>query len=314
MTAINAPACRLCGAGGDTQSVRAPSVFGGTDAHKFWECAPCGAIYLFPFLSQEEEQRFYAREFEKFMASRSGTERDWSNAERHVATNQDQLKRRWRFLEPHVATGKSVLEIGCSSGFMLDAFRAAGMTCAGVEPSNIFIDYLRNKNFEAFATLDELEAVNPPRQFDLITHFFVLEHIADPYAFFRRQMALLKPGGVIVAEVPSATDPLTSLYAIPAFERFYWSIAHHYYYTPRSLSAVLGKLGLRYRLLPEQRYDLSNHIVWMTEGKPGGQNRFSEVFTPALSEKYKEDLKAAWKCDTIMLEVFRDPPSPAENR
>ena len=305
MTASKTPACRLCGADASRQSVRAPHVFGGSETHKFWECAACGGIYLFPFLTQEEEQRFYAKEFEKFMATRSGAERDWSDAERHIATNQDQLKRRWRFLAPHFAAGKSVLEIGCSSGFMLDAFRAAGMTCVGVEPSNVFIDYLRNKDVAVFTSLDELEA-GAPRQFDLITHFFVLEHIADPYAFFRRQMALLKPGGVIVAEVPSATDPLTSLYSIPAFERFYWSIAHHYYYTPRSLSAVLDKLGLRYRLLPEQRYDLSNHIVWMTEGKPGGQNRFKEVFTPALVDKYREDLKTAWQCDTIILEVFRD--------
>ena len=306
MTQASTPACRLCDAGGDGQSVCAPHVFGGSRAHKFWECASCGAIYLFPFLSPDEERRFYAEEFEKFMAVRSGTERDWSDAERHVATNQDQLKRRWRFLEPRVTAGKSVLEIGCSSGFMLDAFRAAGMECVGVEPSNVFIDFLRNKGFEVFPTMDDLEASGPRRQFDLITHFFVLEHMADPYAFFRRQMVLLKPGGVIVAEVPSATDPLTSLYSIPAFEKFYWSIAHHYYYTPRALSAVLDKLGLRYRLLPEQRYDLSNHMVWMTEGKPGGQGRYNSVFTPALIEKYNEDLKAAWKCDTIMLEIFRD--------
>lgn len=302
MTAEATPSCRLCNAGADRQSVRAPDVFGGTSAHRFWECAACGAIYLYPFLSEEEERRFYAQEFEKFMTSRSGAERDWSNAENHIATNQDQLKRRWQFLEPFVAPGKTVLEIGCSSGFMLDGFRAAGMACMGVEPSNIFVDFLRGKGYEVFPSLEELES-QESRKFDLITHFFVLEHIADPYAFFRRQLALLKPGGTIVAEVPCATDPLTSLYRIPAFERFYWSIAHHYYYTPRSLSAVLDKLGLNYRLLPEQRYDLSNHMVWMTEGKPGGQGRFNSVFSPALIETYQEDLKSTWKCDTIVLEI-----------
>ena len=282
--------------------MRAEHVFGGDGRRRFWECASCGGIYLHPALTPDEERLFYAKEFEKFMASRAGAERDWSNAERHVATNQDQLRRRWPFLERFVAPGKAVLEIGCSSGFMLDGFRAAGMQCTGIEPSDVFIDYLRGRNYEVFSSLDELEA-DGTRRFDLIVHFFVLEHIADPRDFFRRQLALLKPGGTIVAEVPSATDPLTSLYTIPAFERFYWSIAHHYYYTPRALGAVLDTLGLKYRLLPEQRYDLSNHVVWMTEGKPGGQGRFDGIFSPALIEQYKRDLKAAWRCDTIMLEV-----------
>ena len=304
MVADSRPVCRLCSAFGASQTVRAPYVFGGTESHHFWECAECSAIYLFPFLSPEEEQRFYEKEFEKFMVSRAGEERDWSNAERHVATNQDQVRRRWPFLEPHIVPGGAVLEIGCSSGFMLEAFRAAGMQCCGVEPSNIFVDYLREKDFAVYSTLDNLEAQSDAG-FDLISHFFVLEHIADPYDFFERQMKLLKPGGVIVAEVPSATDPLTSLYTIPAFERFYWSIAHHYYYTPRSLAYVLERMGLEYRMLPEQRYDLGNHIIWMTDGRPGGQGRFADVFSPELIEKYKEDLKAKWCCDTIMLKIFK---------
>ncbi len=299
------PTCRICSAAVSSQSIRAPFVFGGNQSHAFWECADCGSIYLFPYLSMEEERHFYEKEFEKFMASRSGEERDWTQAERHVLTNQDQVSRRWPYLAPYVAPGRSVLEIGCSSGFMMNAMREQGMECTGIEPSEVFIDYLREQRYEVFSSLDQFES-SAPRLFDLIVHFFVLEHVADPYDFFVRQMALLKPGGTILAEIPSATDPLASLYTIPAFEQFYWSVAHHYYYTPRSLAYVLDKLGYRYRMHPEQRYDLSNHIVWMTEGKPGGQGRFAEVFSRELVERYKTDLKSAWCCDSIILEVFKD--------
>ena len=86
-------------AGKKKQSERAPYVFGGSDEHSFWECSNCGLIYLYPLLSVQQESKFYAQEFEKFMETRAGAERDWSGPEAHVETNQDQVKRRSRFLK-----------------------------------------------------------------------------------------------------------------------------------------------------------------------------------------------------------------------
>jgi hypothetical protein len=116
---------------------------------------------------------------------------------------------------------------------------------------------------------------------------------------------MLENGGVIIAEIPSATDPLTSTYNIPAFENFYWSIAHHYYYNPDSLKYILDKLGYRYELIPEQRYDLSNHIIWLMNGKAGGQNHFKFISDKTI-ESYKQDLKDNWICDTIFLKIYKD--------
>ena len=104
-------------------------------------------------------------------------------------------------------------------------------------------------------------------------------------------------------EVPSATDPLTSLYNIPAFEKFYWSIAHHYYYRPKTIKYILDKLGYKFKILPEQRYDLSNHVRWMTEGKPGGQGMLNHVFSQKACLAYMNDLKATWNCDTMFVYI-----------
>ena len=295
--------CRLCGASQKNQSIRADTVFGGREEHNFWQCRDCDAVYLYPVPSIEEESYFYKKEFEKFMSSRSGDERDWSNAEAHIKTNQDQVNRRWKFLERHIRPGLDILEIGCSSGFMLNAFRQKGLHCVGVEPSGEFIEFLCSNGHEAYQTL-ELLIENHSEPFDLIVHFFVFEHIRDPFQFLRQSLNLLKSGGKIIAEIPCVNDALTSLYTIPAFEKFYWSIAHHYYYSPKSLSYVLNKLGLKYEMVPEQRYDLSNHMVWMNEGKPGGQGRYSHIFSYELLEKYKQDLKKNWLCDTIFLYIY----------
>lgn len=299
------PKCRLCEAGKEYQSVRAESVCGGSGEHKFWLCSVCSAIYLYPVPSIEDEAYFYKKDFEKFMSDRSGDERDWSSAEAHVQTNQDQVSRRWEFLVPFLQPGMDILEIGCSSGFMLNAFHKGGLNCVGVEPSGEFIEFLHSNGYEAYQTIESLKQKRSGL-FDLIVHFFVFEHIRDPFQFIKENLKLLKPGGKIVAEIPCVNDPLTSLYTIPDFEKFYWSIAHHFYYSPESLKYVLDKLNLSYKMIPEQRYDLSNHIKWMTEGKPGGQGKFDHVFSEQLIDTYKKDLKKKWICDTIVVVIDGD--------
>ncbi|UCE06633.1 MAG: class I SAM-dependent methyltransferase [bacterium] len=298
------PWCRICGADQKFQRIRAHTVYGGQEEHNFWHCSECDAVYLFPIPSEEEEAQFYNQEFEKFMAKRSGKNQDWTEPLAHVKANQDQVKRRWPFLEPHLRSGQTLLEIGCSSGFMLNAFRDHGLNCVGIEPSGAFLDFLLANDYEGYKSLEEL-VQREEKKFNIIVHFFVLEHISDPYSFFSYSLELLEEGGKIIAEVPCVNDPLTSLYSIPAFEEFYWSIAHHYYYSQKSLGYILNKLGVKYEMLPEQRYDLSNHIVWMTEGKPGGQDRYNYVFSKELIEKYKQDLKDNWLCDTIFLYVYK---------
>lgn len=297
--------CRLCGASQESQKIRADTVFGGKTEHNFWQCRNCDAVYLYPVPSIEEEAYFYKKEFEKFMITRSGQERNWSNAKAHVQTNQDQVSRRWKFLSPFLKSGMDILEIGCSSGFMLNAFREEGLNCVGVEPSGGFIEYLYSNGYEAYQTLELLKK-NHSKPFDLVVHFFVFEHIRDPFQFLEENLELLKSGGKIIAEIPCVTDPLTSLYTVPAFEKFYWSVAHHFYYSPKSLGYVLDKLGLKYKIIPEQRYDLSNHITWLMDGKPGGQGRFSHVFSQQLIEQYKKDLKEKWLCDTVFVVIDKN--------
>ena len=142
-------------------------------------------------------------------------------------------------------------------------------------------------------------------KFDIVTNFFVFEHIRDPFNFIKEMHDLLNDNGVIICEIPCANDPLTSLYSIDAFEKFYWSIAHHYYYTPDSLHYIMEKLGYKYELVPEQRYDLSNHMTWMSDGKPGGQGRFSEALGENVINSYRNRLIETWKCDTVFLYIWK---------
>lgn len=292
--------CPLCDASSAKQTVVTSHVFGSEigSPRAFFHCLECDVRYQFPRLTDEEEAHFYAAEFEKFMESRSGVVGGWQKAESHIVANEDTRIRRMKKISDVLPSSGNILEVGCSSGFMLYPLLSEGFKCIGVEPSNVFGEFVREKGIDVYESLsqlgDEFDA-----KFDVIMHFFVLEHIVNPKEFLLEQLRLLKPGGSIVFEVPNAADPLFSIFDLPAFERFYWSIAHPWYFSEDSLSFLLNQLGHPYRLIRDQRYDLSNHFVWAMDGKPGGMGLFSEFFGKELDAHYKERLIATGNCDTL---------------
>jgi SAM-dependent methyltransferase len=282
-------------------------VYGGKGrSHAFYHCSSCDVRYQYPRLDAAEEARLYAAEFESFMAGRAGSGGGWTRVEDHVRANEPTRLRRMKYLEPYLKRPARILEFGCSSGFMLGPLIEAGHECFGIEPSGVFSDHLQRGGMSVARSLDELPLADSERRFDLVMHFFVLEHIAQPRAFLAAQLALLKPSGKIVFEIPNAADPLYSVYDIPAFERFYWSIAHPWYFSEPSIRVLLEQVGRPYLVLLDQRYDLSNHMVWARDGIPGGLGRFTEGLGEELEEGYKQALIRRRKCDTLIGIISND--------
>ena len=295
--------CPLCGATPAKFEIVGQRVYGGRADQHFYECPVCDVAFQHPPLSEADEARFYAQEFEKFMATRAGHEGGWSGPEAHIAANQSQVARRMPHIRPLLENGARVLEFGCSSGFMLLAMRDAGANVAGIEPSGGFTDFVKSRGLPVFESLDDYRASGMNEALDLIVHFFVLEHVRNPIKFLEDSLQILAPGGSILFEVPSRDDPLLTIYDIPAFQDFYWSIAHHWYFNRRSLLYLCGRLDARFELIPEQRYDLSNHMVWARDGKPGGTARWKSQLTDELNEAYLESMRRTGHCDTYFVRL-----------
>lgn len=299
--------CPLCLATRDNIDVVTSRTFG--ESHRkraFYLCNKCKVIFQYPRLTPTEEKLFYAQEFEKFMDSRSGSESGWMSPEDHVRSNQDNVSRRLKTLEKYLRSSKNVLEVGCSSGFMLRPFLENGSNCVGVEPSGIFSEFVKEQGIVVFDDLHSLIKDNSSAQFDLIMHYFVLEHIVDPITFLKDQINLLTDNGMIFLEVPNSNDALFSIYDMPAFERFYWSKAHPWYFNEESLDYLLTRMECKYEIILEQRYDLSNHMWWALNGKPGGMGKFTKFFGTEIEENYKSALINAGLCDTMFAIIYKN--------
>jgi SAM-dependent methyltransferase len=294
-------ACPLCAADAQKQTVVTPHVYGdNTSTHAFYHCLGCDIRYQFPGLTPEEESRFYNAEFEGFMAGRSGSAGGWLGAESHINANKITVERRMKYLLPNLDNASSVLEVGCSSGFMLFPLQEKGHTCTGIEPSGFFSEFVKSKGVPVYSSLEEMIQYQPDKKFDAIQHYFVLEHISEPVSFLKTQLALLNKGGRIIFEIPNVADALYTVYDIPAFERFYWSVAHPWYFSEKSLRYLLDQVGEPYEIILDQRYDLSNHMTWARDGKPGGMSRYTDKLGSEIEENYKQALIKSGNCDTLI--------------
>src|SRR5215470_2074543 len=281
-------ACPLCSATAEQQAVVVSRVYGDDGARAVFRCDQCDVRYLYPGLSAEEQQRLYSAEFESFMANRSGARDAWDGPEQHIRANEPQRQRRMRHLSGLLKPRSRILEVGCGSGFMLYPLMADGHQCVAVEPSGVFSDYVRGRGLPCHRTLPDLVADGDAADgFDLILHYYVMEHVGDPVSFLQSQLALLRPSGRIVFEVPNADDALTKLYQIAAYERFIWVVSHSWYFTERSLERAIAMTRGRGCICLDQRYDLSNHLVWARDGKPGGMGRFTATLGQELEDQYR---------------------------
>jgi SAM-dependent methyltransferase len=294
--------CPLCKADNEKQNTESRYVWGGTPSQAIYRCEACDAVYLYPRMTAEGDRSFYLTGFEDFMAERAGPGGFWHQPDRHVQKNEPERLRRMKDLEKFLPEkGGRILEVGCSSGFMLFPLAEMGYAVIGVEPSQQFCEYIRGRGIDCYSWVEDLIASgNADEGFDLIIHYGVLEHIADPFPFLKTQYDLLTPGGKLLVEAPNVDDALISVFDIPELERFYWVLAHCWYYSHKSFSYLLSELGWSHEIHLQQRYDLSNHLAWAQNRKPGGAGTFTNILGREIEEHYKTALIRAGISDTVV--------------
>lgn len=149
------------------------------------KCASCGLVRSDPVADTETLLKLYAVSTLDYASEIPNIRRTYG-----------------RYLEKtgkYLSSAKSLLEIGCGSGFFLEEALARGYTeVRGVEPSvpasqeavpevrrHISIGVMRPDLFE--------EA-----QFDIICMFQVLDHIPEPAALLDSCLRALRPGGALL--------------------------------------------------------------------------------------------------------------------
>ncbi|MBI4832835.1 MAG: methyltransferase domain-containing protein [Candidatus Lindowbacteria bacterium] len=220
MKKVTSPKCPLC---------KAPDTL--TMYHKkdidVFACRACALAFAWPQLSEAELQRLYGSSYYESW----GIESD--------PTVRDMKKRtfelRLKALEELIPPGR-ILDVGCATGFFLEAATERGWQAYGVEVNPHAVEQGRKQFGDCLVRGTLEDAPFERASFDAIAMSDVLEHVSDPMAALHRANELLRENGLLAITTPNIAGFGARLL------RGRWphlKAEHHFYFSPRALSRVL---------------------------------------------------------------------------
>jgi SAM-dependent methyltransferase len=236
-------------------------------------CQECGLVYQSPRMTEAESKLFYEAEYRQIYQGQAGP------GAQDLAVQKARAEIILNFARRDIKQISRHLDIGCSSGALLERFRAFYQSQAyGIEPGDLYREYARAASLQVYASLDELLLANVGK-FDLISMLHVLEHLPDPVVYLQTlREQLLNTTGWLLLEVPN-------LYAHDCFE-----VAHLVSFSRHTLFTVVEKAG--YQIVHSQLHGLPRSqlipLYITLIAKPSEKTQFS--IKPELLVRQKRQL------------------------
>ncbi len=209
--------------------------------------------------------------------------------------------------------GGTLLDVGSAHGWFLERAEAEGLHAVGVEPDVA----VARRSLEAGASVRVgffPEALEDGEAVDVITFNDVLEHLPDPRAALVESVGRLKPGGLVVLNLPDrhglvyrVADALRRVGVTSIFERL-WQRGlpspHLWYFDRAGLSRLGRSVGLE---LVEATHlpSMSRRGLWE---RAHFDRRPSPVTVASVAVGWLAAtvINSRW-CSDIMLVAFRRP-------
>jgi len=201
---------------------------------RYLQCRSCGLVRLDPRPGEQELKNFYGN----YLPDDCTAIEQWGAMMRPVVRRSADL------IETRCSTYRGrLLDVGCGYGFFLQEMRARGWHVEGTEISETGRQYMKDA-FRIKAYAEPLEALTlAGNSYDVVTFFYVLEHVADPEAVLLAAHRALKPGGLVVVRWPHTT-PIVKLLG-PFADRLdlYHTPYHLYDFSPATMMRLLSRCG-----------------------------------------------------------------------
>ena len=145
------------------------------------------------------------------------------------------MKKLFHELDVQQLHGKTMIDIGCSSGAILCASKSLGINAVGVEPSESLVNRGRARGLVIHkGALPDPKFKN--RSFSFVSSWDVIEHVVSPRKFMECLKELCAPDTLLIINTPNYDSWQRKLL------REYWPFfleVHLFYFTPATLTKLL---------------------------------------------------------------------------
>ncbi len=162
--------------------------------HLIARCLACNLESAWPRPSEQDLKEAYADE-PHIVRRESGLSALWRSYRDGA---------RLRLLKSVAEEGATILDVGTGAGLLLKVARGKNRwNLIGTDYSERNIEALKGDGFDArVGMIDDVGL--EPGSVDVVWASHVIEHMRDPVGFLRSVRSILKPGGVLVAILPSS--------------------------------------------------------------------------------------------------------------
>lgn len=219
-------------------------------------CAACDLVYVSPTFDEAHYKKVYAsREYQDIV-------RDLGMKSHEYRVGRFG-RERVALMAAHLSTAAPrYLDVGCSTGFVVEAARDAGWQAIGVDLNPSAVEFGTARGLDLRAV--ELEASGlEPESFDAVSLFDVLEHLIDPVRTLRACARLIKPGGIVFVYVPNYDSASRLLMGKDA--HFIWPTHHLNYYTPATIRDLMTREGFDPVYLATEGLDIVDYLWYRRE-------------------------------------------------
>lgn len=225
---------------------------GGSQGHTFaiesgtrYVRCRCGLVYQNPALPLEALLKSY----EGYLPSET------AEIEAVEATMSGVYDEARRWIVRHHSRPGTILDVGCGLGFFLKPMKDRGWDVVGCDPSpraaaeagRRFGIAVQPVPFETFR--------REPESLDVITGFYVIEHVLHPREVIRKACGLLKPGGTLLLRFPN-TAPIVRWGKLLGHHDLLHAPWHLTDFTPGYLGRLLAEAGFR-----DVRFTVGGHTL-----------------------------------------------------
>jgi 2-polyprenyl-3-methyl-5-hydroxy-6-metoxy-1,4-benzoquinol methylase len=130
----------------------------------------------------------------------------WIN-EKNIRNGNKKIRKLKRILRPVLrkAPGNSFLDVGCNTGFGVEAARRLGFRASGIDLSGEAIEIAQRLYPEnSFFTGTAQEFASRGEKFDAVLCREVIEHMPEVHSFMSALSSMIKIGGVLWLTTPDA--------------------------------------------------------------------------------------------------------------
>jgi SAM-dependent methyltransferase len=247
-------------------------------------CPRCGLLRSSPRLADDAAAAFYDEAYRELYSSPLGPEQLFAEQ-----LSRGRLYR--QALGEALPTVELVYEVGCGAGGLLSAFTEVGKRVAGCDMGD---EYLAQGRAEGLSLhhgdATSLLEARDGEQADLLLLIHVLEHFGDLRRELRETLRALKPGGLLLVDVPG-------LRAIGGSSCYrgdllrYLQNAHNYHFTASTLRHVLESAGLEVLHCDESALAVARkpqHLLPRAATMPAGEARTTLRFLAELERLHQQ--------------------------